>query len=180
MSVDIHNIETQDEIVDLFCHVVNISQPEHYYLSEDPYPIEVENISVGYCHTNGPYWAKCGPRATQNTVVNLSLNTEKLLRMDAAQLLAVLTHEAAHIQEGLHNGPAHTKAFWRCMAFLAWQMRENSQYILTEPSNDSSQAVSEEKYIDHIVEDPNEFTVDNRIETVTERRNEMAELMGVE
>lgn len=174
---NLHEITTKDELVELFVDCVNTMQPEHYYTSENPYPITKENVNVGYCRSDGPYWAKCGPRNAFGTLVTFSPNTPELTSLSPAQLLAVLTHEAAHIQEGLHNGPAHSKRFWRCMAFLAWQMRENSQYI----ADTSSQVtVAEEDYIREIVNDPNEFTVDGRIETVHERRKEMAELLGVE
>lgn len=164
---------TKDELIELFVECVNCAEPEHPYKS-DPYPITVEDVDVGWCRSDGPYWAKCGPRNGLYTA-SFSPATDELLSMKFSKLLAIITHEIAHITEGSHSdGSVHNKAFWRQMAFMAWQIREGSSYV----GDDG--LVSDEEYVTEVIEEPNTFTVDKRIETVAERKQEMRELLGRE
>lgn len=163
--------EDKTELIELFVDCMNCGRPEHPYKT-DPYPITVDDVAVGYCRSDGPYWAKCGPRAGRYTV-SFSPETKSLLAMDLPKLLAIITHEIAHVTEGSHtDGAVHNKPFWREMAFMAWQMRENSEYI------GSNAPVDEETYVTEVIDEPNRFTVDSRIETVAERKQEMRELLG--
>jgi len=171
--MEVSKPETKDELVQFFINCVNCAEPEHPYLTE-PYPIERDDLYLGWSRSDGPYIAKCGPRNGSNTV-GFFPDVDSLLNMNFPYLMAVMTHEISHITEGKHTaGATHNKAFWRAMAFNAWQLRENSPYI------GAGGLVTEEAYVIEVVEEPNSFTVDRRIETVAERKQEMKELLGVE
>lgn len=162
---------SKDDVVAILIDSVNTTKPEHPRF-DDPYPITRDDTKIGYCRSDGPYIAKCGP-GWGDTVVRFDLDTDYILSMRFENLMAVITHEMAHITHGRHtDGGTHNKPFWREMAFLAWEMREKSDYI------GHGRPVSEISYVTSVINEPTEDTVDKRIETVRERREEMASLLG--
>lgn len=173
-SGDIRMLDTRDELFELFVDCVNVCEPPHPYQS-NIYPITRSDVYEGWCREDGPYWAKCGPRRGPKPVL-FKPSVEKLLWKDGPKLLAILTHELTHITEGGHTeGPVHNKPFWREMAFNAWQVRENLDAVKASINGEN---ISEAEYITEVITEPNDFTVDGRIETVSERRSEMARLLG--
>lgn len=174
MEID-NPLESRDELLDLFVACANIAEPEHPYRDE-PYPISRDDMKAGWCRSDGPYWAKCGPGNGKH-IVRFDPCTKRLLEMRFEKVMAVITHELAHITEGRHtDGGNHNKAFWREMAFVAWMIREE----LSEIESITGVELPEEAYVSAVIHDPNRFTVDNRVETVIERRQELAELLGIE
>lgn len=168
-------LDNREQLLDLFVVCANVAEPEHPYKS-NPYPMTREELKAGWCRSDGPYWAKCGPCRKGHTI-QFDPCTKKLISMRFEKVLAIITHELAHVTEGRHtDGGNHNKSFWREMAFLAWMIRES----LGEIESAVGIEVPESEYVSAVVHDPNQFTVDNRVETVTERRQEMADLLGVD
>lgn len=165
--VDTNGLDGRDELLDLFVECVNVCEPDHPYYT-NPYPITRDELNDGWCRSDGPYWAKCGPNKGGEVVI-FKPDTKTLLGMDSVRLLAILTHEVSHITE-----VSHDKSFWREMAFNAWQIREELDRVATV----LGESVTETAYVSEVITEPNEFTVDGRIETVSERRSEMARLLG--
>jgi hypothetical protein len=156
-------------IEDAFVVVLNLCKPEHPYY-DDPYPVDKDDVFFSYCTR---YWAKCGPRRHSN-VASYAANKNYVRSCSTEAHLALLTHEVSHITEGRHSSAkSHPKAFWREMAFNAWQLRDNWPLVET-----SFGPVNEEEYVREVIEDPNSSTVDKRMETVSERRSKQADLLG--
>jgi len=159
----------RDDMLEAFVIVVNICKPDHPY-QDDPYPIDKGDIDFSYCTG---YWAKCGPRRYFG-VASYGVNKSYVRSCSTEAHLALLTHEVSHITEGRHSSSKkHPKAFWREMAFNAWQLRDNWSLV-----EESFGPVNEEEYLREVIEDPNSSTVDRRMETVSERRSKQADLLG--
>lgn len=164
----------RDALLEEFIVICNICEPDHPYQS-DPYPIDSSDVDYGYCQSSGYYYAKCGPRKRPRTPVSYSVDKAYMNNVSTERRLAVLTHEVTHITEGSHSdGSTHNPAFWREMMFNAWQVREAWDTV----QEHFGPNVDEEQYVVECIEDPNETLVDSRTETVQERKQENAELLG--
>lgn len=160
----------RSDVLDLFIQVVNYCEPEHKY--EQSYPIDRSDVEYSYTTS---YYAKCGPR--YNGSMYFAINMGWLQSRRIERLLAVITHEISHLKYGIGYGkPSHPADFWRAMAFYASELRDGWSTVKSWFSNDE---IEKEKFLAAVVNDPNSSTVDRRIETVNERRQKMADLLGV-
>jgi len=172
-SIDNGQMDRED-LLDAFLTVLNICEPDHPY-SDDVYPVSRSEVNYGYKKASSNTWASCGPRFDRRSdVVGYSVDKAYMNRVSTERHLAVLVHEVTHVSEGsVSDGSIHNPAFWREMMFNAWHVRESWDEIRRAFDNPDK-----EQFITEVITDPNGSMVDRRMETVRERKQENAELMG--
>ena len=164
----------RDDLLEAFLTVLNICEPDHPY-TDDPYPVSRSDVDYGYKKESSNVWASCGPKYVgYSKTVIYKVDKAYMNRVSTERHLAVLTHEVTHVTENSGTeGSTHNPAFWKEMMFNAWQLRESWDEIQQVFENPDK-----EQFITEVIEDPNKSMVDRRMETVRERKQENAELMG--
>lgn len=151
----------------LFVKVANLCEPDHKYDIE--YPIDESDVKFSW---TSKYWAKCGPR---HNGAYFAINNSWAGSVSTERMLAVMCHEIGHFNYGItKNQPTHGPDFWEAMARYGVTCRNKWNVVQTWFNHN----VDIDEFVEEVVNDPNSALVDNRIETVEERKNEQAELMG--
>lgn len=160
----------RDDVLELFIRVTNLTEPDHKYDVE--YPIWKDEVEYSYCTR---YYAKCGPRNSISKSAFFASSIDQFNSFSTEFSLAVMCHEVGHLKYGIEYGqPTHPAIFWRKMAEYAMTLIRNWSKVETW----FHESPDRQKFREEVVNEPNSFTVDGRIETVTERRKKMAELMN--
>jgi len=162
----------RDDVLEMFIRAVNLVEPDHKYDVE--YPLCKSEVDYSYCTR---YYAKCGPRSQIGKWASFSSNIEQFNSFSNEFALAVMCHEMGHLKYGIEKGqPTHPKIFWQKMAEYAMKVIENWDEVDGWFESDLDRST----FRKDVVNEPNPFTVDGRIETVQERREAMAELMNAD
>ena len=157
----------RSNVLDLFLKVANLCEPDHRY--DIDYPLTSSQIE--YSWTN-KYYAKCGP---QSNGVYFAINMDWTEKQSSERLLSVIVHEICHFEYGItSNKPNHPPAFWEHMAECSNTV-ESEWNVVSQWFKDP---IHVHHFIECVVNDPNSSVVDGRIETVNERKEEMARLLG--
>jgi len=157
------------DVLDLFIRCVNLCEPEHKYDRDVQYPITADDVDYSYVTK---YLAKCGPRSNG---AFFAIKMKWLNKQETERVLAVMCHEMGHLNYGIRrNEPTHSAEFWEEMANCAVVMKDNWGDV----TNWFYQTPSRVTFAKEIINEPNSATVDRRIETVQERKEEMVRLFG--
>lgn len=165
----------RQDALDAFLAVLNYCKPAHPYV-QSPYPLERSDVDFGVTRT---YHAKCGPRSlgSRYTVAYYTRMTH-IRGTTRAEHLGLLVHEISHIPSiPEYESGSHPPAFWREMAFNAMEVID----ALSDPESDIPDVfgqVSEAKFKDYVVNNPNRSMTDRRYETVEERQTKQRELVA--
>jgi len=156
---------TRDEINDEFLRIMNVVQPEHPEF-DNPYPLCHDDIKYSWCRSDSKYIAKCGPLYAENKVF-FAADKHKLGRASRECLYTVLVHEATHVSQSMTRFGAHKPSFWESFT-------ENIIHLLN--SNEIT-GIDKQYLLSFARTDPTSGTVDKRMRTVTEQREEVETLI---
>lgn len=159
---------TRDDTVELFRKAANTCQPEHKYL-DDPYPIFKDEIESTWCRSTSNTWARCGPREEYPYKAFFSVDIDYFNNKSIERVMAIITHEIAHLTY-LHHKPV----FWETMCDFAETIIRQIEVF----NNMFDEYIFIPEYKQEIIDDPNSFMVDNRMETIEERREHMEKRMN--
>lgn len=162
------------DVLEAFVAVLNTVRPEHPH-HQDIWPLRPEDIQFGVTRS---HFARCGPRRSRVEPVSYNTRLTHINGISREKHLALLVHEISHIPLPNQRGQsAHSRAFWHDVAFHALELRDAlHDGVLDGIFGD----VDVDKYIQHVVEDPNKKIIDGRQWTVDECRSELASLLGVQ
>lgn len=156
---------------DLFVRVANICQPQHPKRDID-YPLDRDDIKQTWKRSDSNSWAHVAtyPNEKSVYVVKYAVDIGYFNRKSKERILAITVHEATHIEEGSHTpGSAHHPRFWEAMCKNGKAVLKNMDMI--EPFFN----IDRNNFIEEMIDDPNSYMVDERMETATERKNKMWE-----
>lgn len=160
------------DILNSFCKVINIVEPEHPY-SSSPYPIETKHIAYSYKQSSSSYYASCGPRNSIQYVVSFKADREYFNDICMERILAIFTHEVTHVTVGSHSDKehgAHPPRFWREFGFNAHILLDNWDEV-----TDYFGPIDKTKFIGHIIADEvTQWNIDKRYGSAQLRKQEMA------
>lgn len=161
----------RDHVLELFLNVVNLCEPDHKY--EIYYPLEPHRIDFSW---TTKYYAKCGPRTSGGYfAINMNwLNNNTSI----PRAICVMAHEIGHFKYGVtRNKSRHPPEFWDAMARYTNTLLDKWEEV---NSWFGGEWLQKEWLKEAVVNDPNDYMVDGRIETVEERQRKMADKVNYE
>lgn len=161
---------SRDQMLDTFVRVVNVVEPDHGYKQsrDDWLPLTEDRVEYGW--TKGNVYARCGPRNGRYHALFKINASHARSWWSTERFLAVLVHELTHLSIGYEYREAvHPPMFWTDYAFYAWELLDEWDVVQSWFTTD----VSREAFADGCLDDPNDWMVDGRSETVTGVRERM-------
>jgi len=155
----------RDEINEEFLRVMNIVQPEHPEF-DDPYPLCHDDIKYSWCRSDSKYIAKCGPRYAENKVF-FAADKHKLGRASREYLYNTLVHESTHVSQSMTRYGAHKPSFWESFT-------DNILHLI---NSNEIHGINEQNLLSFARNDPTTGTVDRRMRTVKEQREEIEDMI---
>lgn len=176
-QMDSIDLSTHEQIREAFLCVLNILQPEHPY-KDDPYPLAYDDVEWSYKRHTSRYWASCGPRRWPGTDVSFAADRSYFSQSSNARCLAVLVHEAVHVEIGRHSHRVtHPNVFWRRMAEFGKEISDLLRYGSFELDRVVGD-VNPDEFEMGLVTDPNYAMVDNRVTSAAEQSVVIADILG--
>jgi hypothetical protein len=176
-----HDVDIRETVLEEFVAIVNIVEPEHYYERrfDELYPLQPSEVDYGYCRSDGPFYAKCGPRLVTRTGRFVQSETKCGFKIDKAAFasmhperrLVVYVHEMCHFQYGSHDksSSVHPPEMWRHMAFYS-QLTLDAWDAVTDIIHGP---LSVDMFKSKLQADPNGSMVDRRRQTTDEVAEEI-------
>lgn len=156
-----------DPRLQVFVDLFNIAYPdwtvnEGFRTTSDELKPEHVNFGLGLRNYN----ARCGPRP--GGYVYYRLKAKSWRSWGWARRVQLVVHELAHVK---HQD--HSPDFWEQAVDNYWQLHDHADEVEEAIGTN----VNWDKVAEHLVHNPNNSMVDNRVETAYERQLKLAEAL---
>lgn len=148
----------------IFVDLFNLTYPDWEIFGRSYRKLEPQLVDFGASLRS--YHGRCGPRSDGR--VYYRVNAEKWQTWEWPRRIKLVIHELAHVKQ-----TDHSPDFWEQVVDNYWTLHDHSQDV--EAIVDAQ--VDWEKVAEHLVNNPSNSMVDNRIETAYERQLKLADAL---
>lgn len=144
------------DALEKFIHYFNIAYPDWEIYRDSSTPLRPSHVEFGtVSHCAG----RCG--SSRVGTVTFDINPEWWDKNTEEAQLGLLIHELSHVKHGNHR-----PAFWEQVITVYHRLEDRSEAVTEVVDGE----LDWDSVVEWIVKDPKTKTVDNRAETVFERR----------